>query len=250
MLLLSAPGYAVDHNNIDAGRPLTFDDAESIAFRERAIEMGFGLGVPKGRPVGLELDGEFLYGFALNTHLSIGFDPSIGGRADTEDTDFDFGDVSVGLFHNFNREIGNTPAIAVRGDVFLPTGRDSDSVGVRLRGIASKTVRQYSRLHLNVDLSFNPGADDDEREFTPAFSLGYSRPLGYPRRFTRTGVAELSVLPSAERGQGPVIRIGAGLRQQVTVSSVLDLGIQSDVAGFDGAPRDRVRLIAGYSTGY
>ena len=32
------PGFAVDHNNIDAGRPLDFDDAEAIAYREKALE--------------------------------------------------------------------------------------------------------------------------------------------------------------------------------------------------------------------
>ena len=31
---------AVDHNNIDASRPLSFDDAEAIAYRERAVESG------------------------------------------------------------------------------------------------------------------------------------------------------------------------------------------------------------------
>jgi len=41
-----------------------------------------------------------------------------------------------------------------------------------------------------------------------------------------------------------------GLRQQVTVRSVFDLGIESDVGAFNGAPGDRLRLIAGYSTAF
>jgi hypothetical protein len=81
-----------------------------------------------------------LYGFAPNTHLNIGTDPSIGGRSDKDDTRFNPGNVSVGVFHNFNREYNNTPAFAVRADAYLPIGRDSRGVEFRVRGIASKIV--------------------------------------------------------------------------------------------------------------
>jgi hypothetical protein len=249
-LLVGAPVYAVDHNNVDEERPLSFDDAESIAFRERAIEGGLVLRDPRGRPVGLQAQLEFLYGFALNSHVSIGVSPSIGGRADSDRTSFDVGDVAVGALHSFNREINGTPAFALRGDLFLPTGRDSRGVGFRLRGILSKTATQYDRLHLNLDLNVESGADRDEREFIPALILGYTRPIGYPRQFNRTALAEVSVQAGSRKGTGPVIRAGVGLRQQVTVRSVFDVGLESDIGGFDGAPRDRVRIIAGYSTGY
>ena len=33
--LVAAPASAVDHNNLDAGRPLRFDDASPIAYREQ-----------------------------------------------------------------------------------------------------------------------------------------------------------------------------------------------------------------------
>jgi hypothetical protein len=250
LALSASPARAVDHNNVDAHRPLNFDDAESIAFREQALELGLGLRWPRNRPLGLELGAEYLYGFALNSHLSVGFEPSIGGRADSDDTSFDFGDVSLGLFHNFNREYNGTPAFSVRGDVFFPTGRDSRGVAFRLRGIASKQADQYGRLHLNVDLNANPGAPGGEREFYPGVTLGYTRPIGYPTRFDTTGLAQLGFQVSPERGTGGVITAGLGIRRQVGVRSVVDVGILSDIAGFDGAPRDRVRVVAGYSYGF
>ena len=223
-MLAAAPAFAVDHNNIDANRPLSFDDAEAIAYRERAIEAGASLNFPWGRSTGLELEAEFLYGFALNTHLNIGFDPSIGGRTESADEDFDIGDVSIGLFRNLNREMENTPAFGVRGDVFLPTGRDSRGVDVRLRGIMSKVLNQYDRWHLNADLNFAMDPEPGERSFYPGLILGYSRPLGYPRRFDRTGVAELAVQGSPEKGVGAVVSVGVGLRQLVRVRSVFDVG--------------------------
>jgi hypothetical protein len=160
------------------------------------------------------------------------------------------GDVSLGLFHNFNRQYNGTPAFSVRGDVFFPTGRDAQGVGFRLRGIASKQAGQYGRLHLNVDLNANPGAGRGQRELYPGLALGYSHPLGYPTRFDTTGVAMLSVQGGSQRGTGPVVGLGVGLRRQVNVRSVLDVGLQTDLAGSNGAPRDRLRFIVGYSTGF
>lgn len=249
-LLAAAPAHAVDHNNIDENRPLSFDDAESIAWHERALDLGFRLGAPRHRAVGLGAELELLYGFALNSHLRLGIDPSIGGHANSRDTSFDIGDVSVGAFHSLNREHDSTPAFALRGDVFLPTGRGSHGTELRLRGIMSRTARQYDRLHVNLDVNVTANAASGERSFNPGVVLGYTKPLGYPRRFTRTGLAEVALQAGPESGRGPILAIGAGLRQQVTVRSVLDLGVQSDVAAFGGATRDRIRFIVGYSTGY
>jgi hypothetical protein len=252
LLALAALSSALagDHNNVDAGRPLSFDDAESIAYRERAVEFGVGLGFPRRRPVGLEAELEFLYGFRLNSHVSLGVTPSIGGRTESAETSFDAGDVRLGLFHNFNREHGSTPAFALRGDVFLPTGRDSRGVGFRLRGIMSRTARQYDRFHLNLDLAGETSAAPGERDLNWGATLGYTRPLGYPRRFDLTGLADLAVQSGPDRGTGPVVSAGVGLRRQVGVRSVLDLGLRADLATFDGAPRERLRLVAGYSVGY
>src|SRR5687767_11732674 len=90
-VLLAAPALAVDHNNVDAHRPLSFDDAESLAFREQALELGLNLGWARKRPLGLGLEAEYLYGFALNSHASLGFEPSIGGRSRGSGAGFDPG---------------------------------------------------------------------------------------------------------------------------------------------------------------
>jgi hypothetical protein len=250
VVLAARPARAVDHFNIDANRPLSFDDAESIAFGEMSLEVGAAIALPSDRDVGGEFDVEFLYGFALNTHVSIGIDPVVGGRADSEDTDFDPGDLSVGIFHNFNREYDNTPAFAIRADTYFPTGDDSEGVDFRLRGIASKTVGQYDRLHLNLDLNVNTETEADERSVVPGVILGYSRPLGYPRRFNRTGLAELGVRLGDEEGTDAVVTAGVGLRQQVGYSSVLDVGLQGELATGDDDQQDQLRFIVGYSTAF
>ncbi len=246
-LLTAGPAQAVDHNNLDANRPLTFDDAGAIAFREQALEIGLALGWARGRSTKLGLSAEYLYGFSLNSHLSIGFAPAIGGQERGSWSGVDPGDVSVGLFHNFNREHGRTPALALRADLAAPTGDGSRGVAFRLRGIASRQADQYGRVHLNLDLEGNPGAPPGDREFRPGVVLGYSRPLGYPTSFSTTGLAEISIRAGERFDSGGVLGVGIGLRRQVGVRSVMDLGIQSDLAGWKGAARDRVRLVAGYS---
>lgn len=251
-LFLSAytPVCAVDHNNVDAGRPLSFDDAEVIAYRERSLEFGAGGISPNRGPAGFAFGGEFLYGFVLNSQLSIDMDAAVGGRAGSSDRDFQLGKLNLGIFHNFNREYGNRPALSIRGDAALPTEKGTKGVEIRLRGIASKALIQYDRLHLNFDgvVTTAPGAS--ERRFRPGITLGYTKPIGYPRSFIRTGVAEVILNTPAQRGTGPVLSLGLGLRQQVTVRSVFDIGIQSDVLALDGAPHEDVRVIAGYSIGF
>jgi hypothetical protein len=79
--------------------------------------------------------------------------------------------------------------------------------------------------------------------------LGYSRPLGYPRRFDRTILAEVGVRGSEEKGTDAIVSAGIGLRQQVGYQSVLDIGLQSDFAG-DKRDRNDVRFIAGYSIAF
>ncbi|GAB4237380.1 MAG: hypothetical protein Kow0049_23070 [Stanieria sp.] len=243
-LISQNPALAADHNNIDANRPLSFDDADSIGFREQAIDLGAALTIPEGESVGGEFEIEYLYGFAPNTHLNIGIDPSI--KSEDDETEFNIGDLSVGVLHNFNREYNNTPAFALRGDVAFPTGNDSEGVDFRLRGIASKTVGQYNRLHLNLDANFTTATEDEERSFVPGIILGYSRPIGYPETFTRTFLAEVGVKASKVENDGAVVSLGVGMRQQIGYQSVLDLGIQGYLAGESGDSNE-LRLIAGYS---
>ncbi len=234
---------AADHNNIDANRPLNFDDANSIGYREQALDLGAALIIPDGESIGGEFEIEYLYGFALNTHLNLGINSSI--EEDNDNTRFDIGDLSIGALHNFNREYNNTPAFALRGDAAFPTGRNSEGVDFRLRGIATKTIGQYNRLHLNLDANLTTATEDNERSFVPGVILGYSRPIGYPSNFTRTVLAETGVRASQVEDDGAIISLGVGMRQQIGYQSVLDLGLQGDIA--EEKSKNELRLIGGYS---
>lgn len=235
---------AVDHNNLDAGRPLEFDDASSIAFREQSLE--FGASVSKSKSGGANLEGsaEYLYGFAKNSHFSLDFDPRFA-REENGKRHFDSGNIGLGVFHNFNREYGSTPALALRADAYLPTGRNSSGVDFRLRAIATKHIFARSQLHLNFDLNMNNGAHENQRQTQPGILLGYSQPLGYPSRFDRTFVAQIGYRANELRGENGVTTVGVGLRQQVGNQSVVDVGVLSDLTG--GSSREQIKVVAGYS---
>jgi hypothetical protein len=237
------PANAVDHNNIDAGRPLDFDDADAVAYREKALE--FGAALSKSHPSGTALEGaaEFLYGFAPNSHFSLDFHPQLEHKNGT--SRFDAGDVGIGVFHNFNREFGNTPALSLRADASLPTGRDARGVDLRLRGIASRQFRQYGRLHLNFDWNINHSPRAGERHTLPGVIFGYSQPLGYPTKFDRTLVAQAGYRAHADKGQKGITTLGIGLRQQIGVQSVFDIGLKSEVSG--GRERKTLEIVTGVS---
>jgi hypothetical protein len=243
------PVYANDHNNIDSGRPLSFDDAESLGFGEQSVEFGTGLVFPENNNIGGEFELEYLNGIIRNGHIIISIDPQVGGRVNSDETDFDVGNLSVGFFYNFNREYDNIPAFAIRTDVGLPTGNNASGLDFRLRGIASKTVGQFNRLHLNLDLNIKTDPDNGDRSVLPAAILGYSRPIGYPKRFDRTFLAELGVITSDNSNGGALIRTGMGIRQQINRQGVIDFGIEGDIAT-NSNNQSQLKLKIGYSFGF
>ena len=239
---------AVDHDNIDASRPLDFDDAETIAFREKSSEFGAALAQRRGGTVGVLGEGEYLYGFAKNWHLNVGLDPAFVDQNGTG-RHLDVGDFALGVQHNFNRETRSSPAFGFRADAYLPTGRGSSGVDFRVRAIASRKFGRYGRVHLNADLNLNNSPQVGQRRMLAGAILGYSKPLGYPRRFDRTLVAQVGVRVAPTGGNPALVNVGVGLRQQVSQRSVFDVGFKSDLSG-TGTDRERFRVVAGYSTAF
>lgn len=242
----SVAARAIDHNNIDEGRPLRFEDASSIAWHERAIEVGFGAGFPRRGSALLNSKLEFLYGAFLNTHFGVALEPSYASEAER----FDASNVELSFFHALRREIGNGPALAYRVGIGLPTARDSRGVEGRLRAILTKALRQYDKVHLNLNAQVNSDPMAGARDAAFGAVLGYTTPIGYPRSFTQTLVAEFAVEQSAVRGQGWIGTVGLGLRKQIGVRSVLDAGVESDVFITGSAPRIPFQFTAGYSVGF
>ena len=234
---------ATDHNNIEGGRPLRFDDAYSIAYRSLEFQNGFRLDTfNRERPV-YNLRSELQFGFAKNRDVSVGLEPSY----DTGDGKTRANLAEIGYFEGVRREIGDAPAFGYRVDVGLPLDKTRRGVQTRLRGVLTKTVNQYDKVHLNVDLDYDSAPVGGERSTTLGAIVGYSAPLGYPRHFNTTLLAEFGVEQSKLDAGGVYGWVGVGIRKQVTTTSVFDIGLQSDVFTARGMSRSPVRLSVGYS---
>ncbi|AFZ37500.1 hypothetical protein Sta7437_4022 [Stanieria cyanosphaera PCC 7437] len=73
--------------------------------------------------------------------------------------------------------------------------------------------------------------------------------LGYPQRFDPNLLAEVGIKASEVEEDGTIVTLGIGMRQQIGYQSVLDLGIEGDLAGNNGE-RSQLRLVAGYSLAF
>jgi hypothetical protein len=247
ILVLGAATFAAaqtDHDNIDKGRPLSFEDAEPIATGGFAYELGLNVNFLRNRRVGFQIPLEFIWGGARNTQFEIGTMAAFGNRANSNRTGFDFDAYEVGVLHSLNRELPGTPAFALKFEM------EAEKEGVfkahyRVTGIATKTLGQYDRLHLNAGVEFVPSAAAGDNKTRVGAVLGFTKPLGYPRHFDTTGLAEISLKQGERRGDGAVTGVGLGVRRQISPRSVLDIGLQSELSGRNRVP---LRFIVGYST--
>lgn len=246
LLAGSTLAWSTDHNNIEGGRPLSFDDAYSIAFRERAFELGLAVDTFKRRGPSYGLKAEMKYGFAKNQDIAIAFEPHYSSSEQRGELE----NIEIGYFNGLRREIDNSPALGFRVDVGLPTGRDRSGLDMRFRAVATKSFRQFDKLHLNLDLNMAADPEAGMRRHWLGAVLGYSMPMGYPRSFDQTLVAEFALNQSPVAGQGLVGSIGIGLRRQVNPRAVFDIGISSDLFTTDGAERSPLRFAAGYSVSF
>jgi hypothetical protein len=235
-----------DHNNVDAGRPLRFDDASSIAFGERAIEWGVGGNLGRGRNNSAEGALEFKYGFAKNQDFGIAWHPQYAGASQR----FTAGELEFSHFRQLQREIDSSPALAYRMKIGVPMDRGEPGVELGLRGILSTTLRQYDKIHFNVDLSYLTEPDAGERDLTWGLLVGYSNPLGAPTQFDKTLVAQFGLEQSRRAGEGWFSTLGIGLRQQIAEQAVFDLGLESEIWKDAASKPSGLRITLGYSVGF
>jgi hypothetical protein len=180
---------------------------------------------------------ELQYGFAKNKDISISLEPTYFSQSGKL-----VGNVAeISYFENITREIDNAPAFGYRVEAGLPVSGQSGSE-FQLRAILTKSLRHYDKIHFNLDVyhSTKPSSGDPQNRVGAI--LGYSTPLGYPRSFDQTLLAEWGVLAGSRVSSW----VGVGLRKQVSATAVVDLGFQLDLA----APANNsstLRLTLGYS---
>lgn len=233
LLLPAAAAFAVDHTNLDSGRPLRVEDAYPVAAGEFALEFGAGFAVERDRADRIFGTGELLYGALPNLQLGL------GGFASTQPDDIEedtkSGDLQLSGLYNFNQETMTLPAIAAKVTLNVPTGVDSSGLDAEFKAIFTKSIDAVS-LHLNLAYEFLSGTSDGERDGRYEMALGASIPIGAPRSTRTTLLADIFLEEGARDGDAETLGAEVGVRFQATSRIVVDAGIGTEFAGDDRSP--------------
>lgn len=236
---------ALDHDNLDPNRPVQMEDAYAIPQGEIGVESGIRFNDRREGRSRVTFQPQIIYGAFLNTQIEIQGDfftdpRSIVGANKS-------GDLHVGVLYNFNTETLRLPAFAVRVEADLPTGVQSRGVDAQVTGILTRSIGRL-RIHLNAGYTALGDARTLERQGTYRLVAAVSYPIGYPRRFRETLIADVYTRQSDLVGQPNHTGIEVGVRHQFSSRIVLDGGVGTEFAG----PADRSLFMGtiGVSVGF
>ncbi len=242
---LPASVLAIDHNNLDEGRPLRMEDAYPIAYGELSAEAGAGVQKNRRGPDRALFPLEVLYGAYWNLHVGLGTILATDPRA--IDAPGKSGDLRAFALYNFNQETLRLPAFSTKLSLEFPTGVRSRGVDTTLTGITTRSFGPL-RTHVNAGYSFIGNVAAGQRNGRYAFVLGAQYPLGYPHSFNTTLLADVFTEQSIRRNASNSSGMEVGVRQQVAPLLVADFGIGAEFVG----PAARTPLFAmlGLSLGF
>lgn len=243
--LTAAPAWAVDHNNLDEGRPLRIEDAYPIAYGELSVESGARFSLNRRSPDRFSFPIEFLYGAYWNLH--VGLASTLVTEPRTIDESEKSGDLHAFALYNLNQETLRLPALAAKLSGDFPTGVRSQGVDTELKGIVTRSFGTV-RTHLNVGYEFIGSAGNGERDGRYEIVLGGQYPLGSPHSFATTLVADLFTQQSVGSGESNPTGLEVGLRRQIAPLVVVDVGVGTEFAG--PAERTPFFVTVGASVGF
>jgi len=245
LVLTPVSALAIDHKNLDEGRPLRLDDAYTIPTGEIAVEVGGGVTLQRRGPDRGFFPIEVLYGVFPNVQVGV------GALLSTDPHEIDerpkSGDLRFSALYNFNQETLSLPALGVKLGIDAPTGIESRGFAVELKGIVTKSFDRLS-IHFNAGYEFFTDSRREERDGQYSLVLGASYPLGAPRFTRATLVADVFTEQSVHRGESNVVGTELGLRYQLTPRIVWDIGMGTEFAG--PADRSRMSFTTGLSFGF
>jgi hypothetical protein len=236
-------GYAIDHGNLDEGRPLRVEDAYSIADGELALEAGLGFSINRRSDDSFLSSLELLYGAYPN--LQVGIGTSLSTEPDNEQAKF--GDIELETLYNFNQETLQIPAFGLRLEFNIPSGIDSPGTSAKAKGIMTKSFGRLS-THMNAAYQYLNGERDGKRDKRLEFILGASYPVGAPQYTRLTVIGDVFTDLSVQRDDTNLVGTEFGLRYQLTQRVVLDTGIGSEFA--EASERAPFYMTAGVSVGF
>jgi hypothetical protein len=229
LVALTRPALAIEHGNLDEGRPTRFEDPYAIPRGEWSVELGAGFRDARHGDDRAAMPIDILYGAASNMQIGVGtvlftHPHSLGGEA------VGSGDVRVSALFNFSQESLGLPALGVKWEMELPTGVDSHGLDARLKGLVTKSISRLS-FHLNGSELFLGDPSLGGRGSRYEVDYGLSYPFGAPKHTRTLLLVGGFVEEAAARGFNNRRGVEVGLRRQQSLRTVVDAGFRIESGG-------------------
>jgi hypothetical protein len=239
---LPASGLAIDHANLDEGRPLLVQDPYVIGHREAAVEGGVGFVSRRRASDRFLFPIQLVYGLLPNLQVEIGttlltnpHDGSGNGHS---------GDLAFSGLYNLNRETLTLPAFGIKGSITAPTGVGSSGVDFEIVGLLLKSIHRLN-IYLNGGYEFKNGTGQGERSERYKLVLGAGYPVGAPYHTRTFLLGDLFLLQAERRGTSDTVGGEIGVRYQFSERLVLDAGVGTEFRG--SSERSRFLAVSGFS---
>jgi hypothetical protein len=199
----------VEYRDLDALHPVPVEDAFPVARYAFEFLAPWDYARPAGAEGRNQLDFDLTYGAFLNGDIGLRLPVGLGPGGET-------GLVGAGLFGLYNpvREGIGHPALAVRADVFAPSG-----TAVR-GGITALATRSFGavRLHANAGAAAGAGADEELPRWQAGLAVDYT--------FFRSSILLVGAVSASEAGEGEPTTtvVSAGARWQWSPLLVVEAG--------------------------
>ncbi len=227
--------------SISSDLPLRFEDAEPTGYRRLQVQFATIYDRTHDGRDRYRFEPQLKYGVAPQVDVHV-LSPLLGGN----DGRTGSGDLQVNGQWEFLLERPGSPwpALAVQGQLELPTGRDAAGVDPSVKFIATKTISAaygHDELHVNVNYAYDAGPAGGDRRST-LFAL-----LGYSRRLTdRTVLVADYVWEQRSRRDEDWHRLEAGLvyelSEHLRVAAGVGTGLGGDAPSVSGTVGVNYRL--------
>ena len=234
--LVSARGLAQEISNGEAGRPITLEDASAISAGTYSGSFDYAFA---WRRDGVEYSGpavSILYG------AYPGFEIGVETRVLTSPREnasrgIGSGDLDLHLLGSVVSESRGAPALALRFDMFLPTGFASHGLNLSPRLLATKSFETI-RVHANIGTLYVTSLRVGERRSQLFAVVGFDVVPGSAWKTDTVLMADAVLRQSVASGGDPSLGIELGLKQRIGMQTVMYAGTSTEVAG----ERDRIRF--------
>ncbi|MBI1827028.1 MAG: hypothetical protein HY287_00555 [Planctomycetes bacterium] len=189
---------------------------------------------------------ELVYGLTKDTYLELAFEPiNIGDGGDQGN-----GDLELEIFHHFVDETNTIPAMALYGEMRIPSGEGSSGVDGELRLSLTKTIAPKLRMHWNGFIeTANGGRTEEERENGRHFQWGLGPGFDYEFSDKFLGIVNYLNRASEEYGEGNqnILELGLNYKmgQRTLIKAAMDVGL----TGEEGEPKFGIKLQYDYEFG-